>query len=133
METKNKATIAVLGASQKPERFSNQALALLIEQGFRAIPIHPAFEKILNQPCIPSLDDLTEPVQALTLYVSPKHQKGLAKSILRQKITTVIFNPGTENPSLIEELQNHEVRCITACTLVLLHTDQLEGILQHEN
>lgn len=36
----------------------------------------------------------------------------------------VIFNPGTENVKLEQELQKEEIPYIRACTLVLLSTGQ---------
>ena len=33
--------VVVLGASPKPERYSNQAVCLLREMGYRVIPVHP--------------------------------------------------------------------------------------------
>jgi len=36
----------VVGASPKPERYANQAMRLLAQDGRQAIPINPAFDEI---------------------------------------------------------------------------------------
>ena len=38
-----KRNVAVLGASPKPERYSNQAVRLLASLDYRPIPVNPAF------------------------------------------------------------------------------------------
>ena len=42
-ETAADHVVAVLGASRKPARYSNQAVRLLKTSGYRVIPIHPQF------------------------------------------------------------------------------------------
>ncbi len=52
-------TVAVIGASPKPDRYAYRALQLLAEHGHRAIPINPAFDEILGQKCIEVVEDCT--------------------------------------------------------------------------
>jgi hypothetical protein len=41
-----KRNVAVLGASQKPERYSNQAVRLLASFDYRPIPVNPTCDEI---------------------------------------------------------------------------------------
>lgn len=38
----SKGTVAVLGASDKPDRYSNRAVRLLLEHGYTVLPVHPS-------------------------------------------------------------------------------------------
>jgi len=120
----NKVAVAVLGASPKRERYSNQAVRMLLEHGHAVIPVHPAATEIEGLPVSASLADIGRAVDTLTVYVSPAHSAPLRESILALNPKRVIFNPGTENPSLKNTLDEHGIQTEEACTLVLLHTGQ---------
>ena len=116
--------VAILGASNKPERYSNQALRLLAEHGHAVFPIHPALAEIENRPAYPRLADVPEPIHTLTVYLSPAHSAGMAEEILAARPARVLFNPGTENPDLETRLAAAGIDVVRACTLVLLRTGQ---------
>lgn len=63
-------TIAIVGASSKPERTSNEISQLLKAKGHRLIPIHPKEKEVLGDPVIPSLNDLSEPVDGVIIYLN---------------------------------------------------------------
>ena len=117
-------TVAVLGASPKPERYSHQAVQLLRHYGHAVIPVNPAQREIAGLPVAASLDAISEPVDTVTLYVSPAHQGSLEQQLKALKPRRVIFNPGTENPSLAARLRDAGMDTEEACTLVLLRTRQ---------
>jgi predicted CoA-binding protein len=119
-----KETVVVLGASPKPERYSNKAVRLLLEHGHRVIPVHPAVAEIESLPVVRSLDRIEGPVDTLTVYLSPSISAPLQSAILKLKPERVIFNPGTENPDLKQALERGGLSVEEACTLVLLNTGQ---------
>ena len=116
--------VAILGASNKPERYSYKALKRLLEHHHEVFPVHPALSEIDGIKTYPSLDLLPRPLDILTLYVGPEISSKLAEKILTLKPGRVIFNPGTENPSLQSALAEAGIKIQEACTLVLLATHQ---------
>lgn len=117
-------TVAVLGASTNPERYSNKAVRLLLEHGHHVIPVNPAQQFIEGQAVAAALEEIREPVDTLSLYMAPRHLDALADAILQLKPGRVIFNPGTEHPGLQRRLDAAGIRWEEACTLVLLRTGQ---------
>ena len=116
--------VAVLGASNKPERYSHQAVVLLAQKGHAVFPLHPALAEIDGHRVFKRLADVSAPLHTVTMYVSPALSAGLAGEILAAKPARVIFNPGTENPELEEKLATAGIAAVHACTLVLLRTGQ---------
>lgn len=49
-------TIAVVGMSNKPWRASHNIGRYLVQQGYRVLPVNPAFPTVLDMPCYPDLD-----------------------------------------------------------------------------
>ena len=116
--------VAVIGASNKPERYSYQAVKKLAEHGHRPLPVHPSLTLVDDIPVHKSLAELPEPVDTVSLYLSAKNQDGLLEDILASGAGRVIFNPGTENPELEDALRARGIAAVRACTLVLLRTGQ---------
>lgn len=117
------ATVAVLGASPKPDRFSFKAVRKLKQHGFKPIPVHPAGHAVDGVPGVKSLDDLPETPDTLTVYVNAKISDSERDRILRLKPRRVIFNPGADNPGLAEILKRNGIQVVHACTLVMLGAD----------
>ncbi len=116
-------TVAVLGASPKPERYSNKAIRLLREHGHTVLPVNPAQREIEGLAVTARVEDLKD-VDTVTMYVSPAHSDSLLPGLLALKPRRVIFNPGAENPGLEKALQEAGIEVEEACTLVLLRTGQ---------
>lgn len=112
--------VVVLGASNKPLRYSNQAVRLLLEKGYRVTPVHPRIETIEGLPVAPGLHAVQRPVDTLTLYLGPQRLKPLIDEVIRLNPKRVIFNPGAESEVLKLRLEQTGIRWLEACTLVML-------------
>jgi len=116
--------VAVLGASHKPERYSNKAVRMLKEYGHTVIPVAPGRAVIEDLPVAPDLGSVEGAVDTLTLYVGPERSSQLQEAILALRPGRVILNPGTESPALEQALTEAGIPWQHACTLVLLRTGQ---------
>jgi predicted CoA-binding protein len=116
--------VAVLGASDNPERYACKAVERLLEKGYTVIPVNPKLQTLQGLPVLPSLGDIKKPVDTLSVYLSPERATPLTADILALKPARVILNPGTENPALEQSLDKAGIPFLHACTLVLLSTNQ---------
>ncbi len=119
---KHKRNVAVLGASPKPERYSNEAVRLLARYDYRPIPVNPAFEEIEGLPCFANLAAIGEPVDTVTLYLKPARSMPLIDEILNINPRRIIMNPGAENEALAEAASGAGIEVVEDCTLVMLRT-----------
>ncbi|MEC3907303.1 CoA-binding protein [Tamlana sp. 2201CG12-4] len=113
----------VLGASLKPNRYSNYAIQRLVANDIEVV----AFG--LKKGIVEGIDIDTEllpykDIETITLYLSPKKQREYYNYIISLKPERVIFNPGTENSELYKILKTYSISFEEACTLVLLSTNQ---------
>lgn len=67
---KQTRVIALVGASNRPERASYQVMDYLLQQGFIVHPVNPqlAGALILGQTCVAELDELDQPVQLVNVF-----------------------------------------------------------------
>ena len=117
-----KRNVAVLGASSKPDRYSNQAVRLLASFDYRPIPVNPAYEEIEGLPCFPNLAAIDEAVHTITLYLGPARSTPLIDEIVAAKPQRIILNPGAENEELAAAASGAGIEVVEGCTLVMLRT-----------
>ena len=123
-DTKRAGTVAVVGASERPWRYANRALRMLVSHGFKPVPVSRSGKDILDLAGYASLADIPDRIDTVTMYLSPEKQPPIIRDILAVRPRRVIFNPGTENPGAAAILQQHGISVEEACTLVLLSTGQ---------
>lgn len=116
--------VAVLGASDKPERYSFQAVKLLLEKGHALFPIHPRLDHIEGIAVHRGLGDIGDPIDTVTVYLSPQAAAPVADDLLACGARRVIFPPGAENPDLQRRLAEQGAEVLEACPLVMLRTGQ---------
>ncbi len=115
--------VVIIGASDNPERYSYKAAEALLLKGYNTVLVGLKRKKVLNleiQSCIP--EDMNDNV--ITLYVGPQNQEPYYRAIIKACPRKVIFNPGTENPSLQDLLNENNIAWEEACTLVKLSLNQ---------
>jgi predicted CoA-binding protein len=117
-----KRNVAVLGASPKPERYSNQAVRLLASLDYRPIPVNPAFEEIEDLQCFSKLAEIGEPLHTITLYLRAERSTPLIDEILTASPERIILNPGAENEELAAAASGAGIEVVEGCTLVMLRT-----------
>lgn len=117
-------SVVVIGASNKPDRYSYQAVKLLGEKGHTVFPVHQRVEYIDGITVYRSVRDIGEPVDTITLYVNAGISDKIADDMLNMNVRRIIFNPGAENSVLGEKARERNIIAINACTLVLLRTGQ---------
>lgn len=116
--------VAILGASDNPDRYSYKAFKMLQQYGHTPLPISVKLKELEGIPAFASLSELKGPIDTLTMYIGPDKSAQLQAEIVQLKPRRVIFNPGSENPELAEKLRAAGIEVEEACTLVLLRTNQ---------
>jgi predicted CoA-binding protein len=114
----NKPTV-VIGASNNPERYAFKATQLLSQHGHTVYPVGLREGKINDIDIITQKKSFNQ-VDTVTLYVGPANQPAWYDYILSLNPKRIIFNPGTENPELVNLASAKHIECTEACTLVLL-------------
>jgi len=121
----NYQKVVIIGASNKPDRYSYKAFKMLKEYGHTPIPVHPVLKTIDDSTVVASLENIPESsVDTVTLYVNPEILKNYIDDIIKIKPSRVIMNPGTESDDAEKLFLQNGINVLRACTLVLLRTGQ---------
>jgi predicted CoA-binding protein len=119
-----KELVAILGASNKAERYSNKAQKALVDAGHEVIPVNPVFKEIDGVKVTAHLKDIHKKIDTLTLYVGPERLVPMIPDIIALNPSRIISNPGTECAEMKEAAEKAGIKYLEACTLVMLSTGQ---------
>ncbi|MDQ5822343.1 MAG: CoA-binding protein [Actinomycetota bacterium] len=73
-------TIALVGASPRPERPSHGVMRYLLGAGYRVIPVRPRdCDEILGVPCVTSLAEIEEPIDLVDVFRRPEYTPDVAR------------------------------------------------------
>lgn len=112
--------VAIIGASNKPIRYSYKAMRELQKHGHQVFLVSPNHNNIEGLKVYPSTTAIDSPIDTVTMYVSESISRSMAQELIQLAPKRVIFNPGSENRELMNTLESKKIQCEEACTLVML-------------
>ena len=112
---------AILGASTNPNRYAFLAAERLKASDNAFVPIGIKKGTVLGEEILDLREcPQVEGIDTVTMYIGSKNQHEWEDYVLSLNPRRIIFNPGTENPSLKEKAELMGIETIAACTLVML-------------
>jgi len=89
--------IALVGASPKPERDSNDVMRYLLEHGYEVYPVNPRYDEVLGRKCYPSVLDIPDEVDIVDLFVRPEFTMDYVEQAIEKGAKVVWFQFNTYN------------------------------------
>ena len=92
----NVKTIAVVGASSKPDKDSYRVMEVLINSGYEVFPVNPTYagERILGKECYPDLKSIKEKVDMVDIFRTKDFIFNLTKEAIDIKVEVLWTQEG---------------------------------------
>jgi predicted CoA-binding protein len=114
-------SIAVVGASPRPERPSNQVMRYLLDAGYRVIPVRPLdCDEVHGVRCVATLAEIDEPIELVDVFRRPEFCADHAREAVAAGAGTLWLQLGIESAEargIAEEAGLDYVE--NACTMVV--------------
>ena len=123
MRAASSPTTLVLGASAKPDRYSNRAIRHLLAYGHAVVALGKSGDDVAGVVIQKAWPEAMV-IDTITIYLNRSNQTAWEDRIIANEPRRVIFNPGAENPELADRLRAAGAVVENACTLVMLATHQ---------
>jgi uncharacterized protein len=95
-------TIAMVGASSRPERPSHGIFQKLLAHGYRVIPVNPNETEVLGQKAYASLKDVPEQIDIVDVFRRPEHTPAIAEEAVAIGAKTLWLQSGISNETAAE-------------------------------
>jgi uncharacterized protein len=113
-------TVAVVGASPKPDRPSHQAVLGYLERGYTVWPVNPGAHAVAGVAAFASLSDLPGRPDIVTMYVNPTAGAQLLDQIAACAPKLLWLNPGADGEPIASGARARGLAVVVACNLVAL-------------
>ena len=114
-------TIALVGASPRPERPSNQVMGYLLDVGYRVIPVRPLdCDDAHGVPCVATLADIEEPIDLVDVFRRPELCAGHAREAVAARAKALWLQMGIESAEARRIAEDAGMDYVeNACTMVV--------------
>lgn len=110
--------IAILGASQDPNKFGNKAVRAYVKSGYTVYPVNPRADEIEGLKAYPTVLDIPEDVDTASIYLPPRLTLDVLDDLARKGIKEVYFNPGSESEETYAKAESLGMQPIEACSIL---------------
>jgi predicted CoA-binding protein len=93
----NAKTIAMVGASDNPEKPSHRIFQQLLDAGYRVIPVNPRETSVLGVPAVASLAEIHEPVDIVDVFRRAEDTPPIADEAAALGAKTLWLQKGISN------------------------------------
>jgi predicted CoA-binding protein len=114
------SSVAIVGASNKPERPSHQAVQGYLRRGWTVWPVHPARQPVAGLTTYASLSELPGRPDIICMYLNPEAGLGMLEAIVAAQPRLLWLNLGADGEPLAGAARARGLTVIEACTLVVL-------------
>ncbi len=118
----NAERFAVAGASSDRSKYGNKVLRALAQHEKQVVGLHPVVTDIDGIAVYPSLADVPESVQSLSIVTPPAVTAKVVNDAIEHGVKSIWMQPGAENPAAIAAAREHGIEVIAGgpCVLVSL-------------
>ena len=99
-------TIAVVGLSSNPGRASNGVAGYMKRMGYRIIPVNPNEQKVLGEPCYPTLADVPDKVDLVDVFRRSEEAGAVVDEAIRIGAKAVWLQEGVIDYAAAERAQD---------------------------
>ena len=112
------SSIAIIGASSDRNKFGNKAVRSYVKQGWTVYPVNPKETTIEELRVYPSIRDVPQPVDRVSVYLPPAIGMTILEDIAAIKPAELFFNPGSESEELVNKAMELGLMPAVACSIV---------------
>lgn len=94
---KNSKTIAVVGASPKPNRESGRIFQYLISVGYKVFPVNPLYEEVYGEKCYKNLSEIPDEIDIVNIFRKSEEIPPIVNEAINKKAKIIWMQLGIVN------------------------------------
>ncbi|MEJ6951480.1 CoA-binding protein [Natronospora cellulosivora (SeqCode)] len=114
-ETMDMKRWAVVGATDKKDRFGYKIVKKLKDSGYQVFPVSPKLNEIEGLKCYASISDIDEKIDVVDMVVNPRIGIKVMEEIKEKNIQYVWLQPGTRSEEIKDFAEKGDISIIEDC------------------
>ncbi len=111
--------IAVVGASNNPDKYGYKIYKDLKQGGYRVYPVNAKEQEVQGDKAYPNISSLPEKPDVVDIVTPPQVTEKIVEEAAEQSIDIVWMQPGAESEKAIGSAESKGMKCIhNACIMV---------------
>ena len=116
--------IAVVGASNNPEKYGNIIVKNLLGKGYTVLPINPKETEIAGVPAFKSLDEAEKPIHIIDVVTPAPVTKKILNQVAELGLDNVWLQEGSFDEEILDTLASYPFKTVyDACIMVVSNYD----------
>jgi predicted CoA-binding protein len=117
--SRRRPTVAIIGASNDPQKFGNKAVRAFASRGWQVYPVNPSLDEVEGLPAYRDLSSIpSEHLDRVSFYVPPRIGLDVIDEVAAKPVDEVWFNPGSESPELVQKAERLGLNVVQACSIL---------------
>jgi uncharacterized protein len=114
-------TLAVVGLSGKPSRSSYSVAAYMQQQGYRILPVNPAFAEVLGERSYASLAELPERPDVVNVFRQPEFLPAVVEEMIALGLRDLWVQLGIVNLEAAQQAEQAGLRVVMDRCILIEH------------
>jgi hypothetical protein len=111
---------AVVGATQKKDKFGYKMFKSLLDNGNLVYPVSPKYDEIDGIKAYKSLKDIPYDIDVVGFIVNPTVGLELIQDVIDLGIKNIWMQPGTRDPKIVKIAIDNDINVVFSCVMVEL-------------
>lgn len=112
---------AVVGATNRKNKFGWKIYRRLVKAGYKVYPVNPGIEEIEGVKCYDSIEELPEVPSVVDILVPEQFGIEVVKMAKKIGVKYVWLQPGADKPLVVKTANELELNVIQGCALIEVH------------
>jgi predicted CoA-binding protein len=105
-------TIAVVGASDNPDRDSNRIMQFLLNRGYDVYPVNPQYKSVLGRTCVPDLVSVPVAIDIVDVFRTPEAVPGIVEESIAVKAKVLWLQYGVVHQEAAQNAEKGGIQVI---------------------
>ena len=106
MDNARKKHIAIIGVSERTEKFGFKIFRDLIKAGFNITGVNPRGMEVLGRKIYKNIKDINTPIDMIITIVPPEVTEKVVQDAIELGIKQIWMQPGSESPAAINKAES---------------------------
>jgi predicted CoA-binding protein len=119
-ESLQKSNWAVVGATNKEDKYGYKIVKVLQENGYSVFPVNPSYREVAGVKCYAGLRDIPEKIEVVDMVINPQIGVQVMEEVINEGINYVWLQPGARSDDIKQKARENNINFVEDCIYATL-------------